>query len=80
MLYLNPWEFVRWWTVLELKSPSENKTSPDKIVQADEMHPTYERVYVCEGLGAKTSEFIQTNLEYVESYYYTNMYINIILH
>ena len=30
LLYLNPWEFVLWWTVLELKSPSENKTTPDK--------------------------------------------------
>jgi len=30
LLYLNPWEFVRWWTVVELLPPSENKTTPEK--------------------------------------------------
>ena len=30
LLYLNPWEFLRWWTVLELLPPKENKTTPEK--------------------------------------------------
>jgi hypothetical protein len=30
LLYLNPWEFLRWWTALELLPPSENNTTPAK--------------------------------------------------
>ena len=31
LLYLNPFEFVLWWTVLELESPPpENKTTREK--------------------------------------------------
>ena len=57
--YLNPWEFVRWRTVLELKSPSENKTTPEKSYKLTRWIPPMNE-------GAATEHLLQDEKLYLE--------------